>query len=152
MAGDTKVGCEGIGSDIYSTIKVFAIGGCLYGTHGENCSGQVRGIEWLQTGAMRENRPDPPEDADWHIVELSPNGISIFNTWMEKDPLLNSYIAIGSGRKVAMYCMKYLKMSPAQAVAEACKVDSHTDHPIYVASLDDPVPRRWAPPKKRRSA
>lgn len=152
MAADTKVSCEGIGTDVYSSLKLFTAHGSIYGVHGEDCSGQIRGIEWLQQGAIPDNRPDPPAEADWHILALTPRGIAIYNTWMEKDPLLERCIAVGSGRKVALYCMKFLGMSPAQAVYEACKADDWTDTPIYVASLADPVPRRWTPAKKKRKA
>lgn len=135
MAGDTRVTCEGIGTDSYSNIKLFVSYGSIYGTRGENCDGQVRGIEWLQDGKIPENRPDPPKDADWQILELSPAGIALYNTWMERDLLLDTCMAIGSGRKVALYCMRVLGMTPAQAVAEACKMDDFSGPPVYVCSL-----------------
>ncbi len=134
---------EGVGSDVYSAIKLFATETAIYGIHGENCEGQIRAIEWLQQGSHPENRPEPTKAADWHIIELSPSGIVIYNTWLERDFLLNKFIAIGSGRKVAMYCMKVLGMSPAEAVREACKADDWSDAPIYVADLKDLVPKRW---------
>ena len=54
-------------------------------------------------------------------------------------------LAVGSGRKVALYCMKYRGMSPAEAVAEACKVDHWSEVPIYRASLKSPQPELWVP-------
>ena len=143
MAGDTKVSQEGVGSDVYSSVKIFTTDTSICGIHGENCEGQIRAIEWLQQGSHPENRPEPTKAADWHIIELSPSGIAIYNTWLERDLLLNKFIAIGSGRKVAMYCMKILGMSPAEAVREACKADDWSDVPIYVADLKDLAPRRW---------
>lgn len=142
--------CEGIGTDVYSTIKIFCANGALYGTHGANCDGQIRGIEWLKAGAVHQNRPDPPEDADWHILELSPAGIAIYNTWMERDPTLERCMAVGSGRKIALMCMLEFKMSPAEAVAYACKYDDYSDSPIYVSSLAEPTPKLWKPKFAKR--
>lgn len=147
MAGDTRVTLDGVGSGSYSSIKLFVACGKVYGVHGENCEGQIRGIEWLQEGMVPENRPDPPKGADWHIIELSPEGIALFNTWMERDALLESHMAVGSGAKVALYCMKHRGMSPAEAVREACLADDFTGSPIYVASLRDLVVKRWIPKK-----
>lgn len=149
MAGDTRVSMEGVGSGSYASIKLFVANGSIYGVRGENCDGQIHGIEWIQSGMVAANRPDPPEDADWTILELSRNGLAIYNTWMERDLLLDRFIAIGSGAKVAMYCMKHLGMSPAEAVNEACKACDWTAAPIYVASLADPVLRKWVPSKRK---
>lgn len=149
IAGDTKVSWEGIGTDVYAGIKLFPANGCIYGVAGENCDGSTLAIEWLQAGAIRANRPEPPKSADWKLIELGPGGIALYNTYLERDATLNRFLAVGSGRKVAMYCMCYLGMTPAEAVHEACKTDHWTGAPIYVASLAKPVVRRWRPDKKR---
>ena len=147
MAGDTRVVLEGIGTDSYASVKIFVAKNAIYGIHGENVAGQIHAIDWLQQGSLAENRPEPPKAADWHIMELSPAGLAVYNTWLERDVLLNKYIAIGSGRKVAMYCMKILGMSPAEAVREACRVDDFTDMPIYTVSLTDLAIKLWRPKK-----
>ena len=151
MAGDTNVTCEGVGTDIYSAIKIFAANGSLYGLVGDNCVGQLRALEWLQQGAILANRPEPPKKADWMILELSKTGIVIYDTFMEREETLNTYIALGSGRKVAMFCMKYLGYNPVEAVDAACKADHWTDHPIYHASLAKPTVRKWDGKKRRTS-
>jgi len=147
MAGDTRVVQEGIGTDSYASVKIFVAKNAIYGIHGENCEGQIRAIEWLQQGSLPENRPEPTKAADWHIMELSYSGLAVYNTWLERDLLLNKYIAIGSGRKVAMYCMRILGMPPAEAVREACRVDDFSDMPIYSASLADRTIKLWRPSK-----
>ena len=93
MAGDTRVSMEGVGSGSYSSVKLFVANGAVYGVRGENCEGQIHGIEWIQSGMVAANRPDPPEDADWTILELSPTGLAIYNTWMERDALLDLYMS-----------------------------------------------------------
>lgn len=154
MAADTRVVWEGISSDSYTGLKLYTSKrGSVFGVTGNNCSGVIRAIEWLQqeTPAL-EHRPQPPNgdhDWDWRIIELSPQGIAVYNELLEREPIMDGMVAVGSGRKVALYCMKYLGMSPAQAVAEAAKVDEWTDVPVYHVTLPDMQIVRWTAPKKK---
>lgn len=148
IAADTRCTWEGVGTDVYSTIKVYAGQKSIYGITGENCDGSLKGVAWLQSGKNKDDPPQPPEYEnawDWKIIELSPEGIGIFNIYLERDKTLEPFLAVGSGRKVAMYCMKYLGMSPAEAVNEACKVDHWSEVPIYRASLKTMKVERWHP-------
>lgn len=153
IAADTRVTWEGVGTDAFSGVKVFAAkNGALYGVTGDNCAGSLRAIEWLQGDRLAETKPHPPEyehDWDWKLIELSKDGIAIYNEYLERDATLEPVLAVGSGRKVALYCMKYLRMSPAEAVREACKVDHFSESPIYTASLAHPKVTRWQPPKRK---
>lgn len=158
MAADTRVVWEGIGSDAYSGIKLYPSkrGGVL-GVTGGNCTGALRAVEWLQQETPSlEHRPQPPTGDhgwDWKIIELTPQGIAVYNEILEREPIMDDVMAVGSGRKVALYCMKYLGMSPAQAVYEASKVDEWSDAPVFSVSLSDPKVVRWVPPvaRKRKS-
>lgn len=153
IAADTRVGWEGIGSDIFTGQKLFAAkNGNLYGWTGNNCTGSIRAMEWLLGDRPLETKPLPPEyehDWDWRLIELSKEGISIYNEYLEREVTLEPMLAVGSGRKVALYCMKYLNMTPAQAVHEACKVDCFSGTPIYTASLSDPKVKLWKPTTRR---
>lgn len=137
IAGDTRVVWEGAGTDAYRSKKIYAGPNALYGVHGSNCDGVMHAIDWLKAGAPKLDRPEPPEDCDWDwkIIELTEQGIALYNTLCERDLTLEPFLAVGSGAKVAMYCMKVLKMGPAQAVAEAAKVDDWTALPVYRAEL-----------------
>lgn len=151
IAADTRVTWEGIGSDAFAGIKLFAAkNGAIYGVTGANCTGSIRAVEWLQGDRANENKPHTPEPNDWNwrLIELSKDGIAIYNEYLEKDSTLEGYLAVGSGRKVAMYCMKYLRMSPAEAVREACKIDDFSEGPIYTATLVNPKIVKWVPKKK----
>lgn len=154
IAADTRVTWEGVGTDAFSGVKLFAgKNGCVYGVTGNNCAGSLRAIEWLTGNRDKDNMPQPPEyehEWDWKLIELSRDGISIYNEYLERDKTLEPVLAVGSGRKVALYCMKFLGMSPAEAVREACKVDHFSEVPIYTASLKDPSVRVWTPPRRRR--
>ena len=153
MAGDSRVTWEGVGSDVYSSVKLYTTKSALYGITGENCTGSLLAIDWLREGAAKDFRPMPPEyehDWDWKLIELSMEGIGIYNVNMERELTLEPFLAVGSGRKVAMYCMKYLGMTPAEAVHEACKVDHWSEVPVYTVSLANPVVRRWSPAKRKK--
>jgi len=156
IAADTRVTWEGIGSDTFAGVKIYpAKSGALYGVSGENCTGSIQAIEWLQGDRAYETKPSPPEydhDWSWMLIELSRDGIALYNTYLEREVTLEPMLAVGSGRKVAMYCMKYLRMTPAEAVAEACKVDHFSATPIYVASLTAPKVCRWVPRPKKQKA
>lgn len=150
MAGDSKISWDDIGTDIVHGIKVFCANNKVYGFHGEDCSGVVNAMDWIVAGEIKANKPNPPPGADWHILELSNFGISVYNIYLENDPLLETCMAVGSGRKVALYCMKYLKMSPREAVGQACLVDKYSGPPIYVASLRRNCVTKWNPKKKEK--
>jgi hypothetical protein len=156
IAADTRVTLEGVGTDAYTGLKLFpAKNGAIYGATGSNCTGQVRAIEWLMGDRPLETKPHPPEyehDWDWMLIELSREGIATYNEYLEREPALDGMLAVGSGRKVALYCMKHLRMTPAEAVREACRMDDFSDLPIYVASLERPKVVRWNPPKRKKVA
>lgn len=138
MAADSRVTWEGIGQDTFTAIKIFSTNKAIYGITGENCTGSLIAIDWFLSGSIASNKPIPPEyenNWDWKIIELSKEGIAIYNEFLEKERTAEPFLAVGSGRKVAMYCMKYLGMQPPEAVHEACKVDHWSEVPIYTASL-----------------
>lgn len=149
IAADSRVTLEGVGSDAFQGEKLYIANGNIYGVAGEDCDGSILAIEWLRLGAMPDFRPSAA-GAEWNLIELSPAGLAVYNTHLEREPCYERILAIGSGRKVAMYCMKYLKMSPKEAVREACKVDDWSKPPIYYASLADPVVRRLTEKRKRK--
>lgn len=153
IAGDTRVTWEGVGTGAFAGIKLFpATNGAIYGVSGSDCTGSIRALEWLQGDRHPELMPLPPEYEhgwDWKLIELSKDGIAIYNPYLERDMTIEPVLAIGSGAQVAMWCMKYAGMSPAEAVHAACQADDYTDVPIYTASLADPVVRVWKPTKEK---
>ncbi|HUT03316.1 MAG TPA: hypothetical protein VM163_05440 [bacterium] len=141
IACDTRAGYTEVNDDTFVSLKLYPAKsvGALYGLSGENCAGAIMALEWLQSERNPELKPRPPDydhDWDWKLLELSRRGIAVYNEYLERDPIIERVAAIGSGAKVALYCMKILGMSPAEAVREACKVDHHSELPIYVVSLN----------------
>jgi hypothetical protein len=153
IAADSRCTEEGIGGDAYSVIKLFANDEAIYGVTGGNCTGSLTALAWLQSTRNEPDKPMPPDydhEWDWRLIELSSEGIAIYNERLERELSTDMILAVGSGRKVALYCMKYLHMTPAEAVREACKIDHHSELPIYTASLADLTVRKWAPPARKR--
>lgn len=136
IAGDSLVSLDGVGSDEFLSKKLYRIGKSIFGETGENCNDVGIAIEWLRSGRKPRNRPRiAGGGADFLLLELSPEGIFVWNTSLTRDPLLEMFAAVGSGRKVALYCMKHLGMTPEKAVQEAAKVDRYTKSPVYVERL-----------------
>lgn len=153
IAADSRCTEEGVGGDTYSVIKLFVGGKAIYGVTGEDCTGSLTALTWLQSVRNEPDKPLPPDydcGWSWRLLELSAEGIAVYNERLERELSLETMLAVGSGRKVALYCMKYLHMSPAEAVREACRIDHHSEVPIYTASLADLKVRRWSPPAKKR--
>lgn len=135
MAGDSLVTDDDVGTGAYLGTKIHRIRGSLFGEAGENCSGAGLALEWLRNDRKTHQPPIPDEDWDWRILELSKEGIFIWDTWMRRERVKETTMAIGSGRKVALYCMRVLGYGPERAVHEAAKVDHHTQAPVSVERI-----------------
>lgn len=136
IAGDSLVSLDGVGTDEFLSKKLYRIGKSIFGETGENCNDVGIALEWLKAGRKPKDRPRiVGGPSEFLLLELSPDGIFVWNTSLTRDPIKESCMAVGSGRKVALYCMRYLGMTPAKAVEEAAKVDRYTKPPIYVERL-----------------
>src|SRR5262249_51468610 len=125
----------GIGTGQAASEKVHRIGKSIFGERGEDCKGLSLVLDWLRRGAKNKDRPELPDDASFNLLELSPSGIYLWSEPLDRDLIAEPNFAIGSGAKVAMYCMRELKMSPLQAVKEAAKVDAFTKGPFIAERL-----------------
>lgn len=137
MAGDSCVTYDdiGIGTGQYSSRKVHRIGKSIYGERGESTAETPILLEWIRGGCKASKRPKLSENADFFLLELSPEGIFLWTHNVAREPLLEPNFAIGSGAKAALYCMRYLGMTPGKAVEEAAKVDAYTKGPFVVERL-----------------
>lgn len=125
----------GIGTGQFPTQKLHRIGRSIFGERGEDMAGIALALDWLRKGAKYSKRPEIPDDADWYLLELAPEGIYLWDTTLTRDPVKEPNFAIGSGAKAALYCMRFLKMSPLRAVEEASRVDAFTRAPFVVETL-----------------
>lgn len=135
IAADSCVTYEGVGTDKYLSIKLHRIGKSIFGETGNNCDETGLALEWLRNGARPKVRPKLSEHAEFRLLELNPDGIFIWTPRLTREPILEENMAVGSGRKVALYCMRVLKMSPEAAVLEASKMDEWTKPPVIVERL-----------------
>lgn len=137
MAADSLFSFDDAGTGAFPTRKLYRSGDSIYGEAGEGHTTRI--IKWLMAGRPEKNRPGFTENErkDAYVIELSPEGIFIWDHELFPYPVKETTFAIGSGRKVALYCMRYLNMSPEQAVKEACKVDHHTREPVDVERLPE---------------
>lgn len=122
----------GLGTGQASTRKLHRIGKSIFGERGENTTGMSIALDWIRRGAKHKTRPDMPKGADFYLLELSPADIFLWTSSLDRDPIEEPNFAIGSGAKAALYCMRYLGMTPRRAVEEAAKVDAFTKAPFYV--------------------
>lgn len=125
----------GIGTGQFATLKIHRIGRSIFGMRGDNTVGQVQALQWIADGRRPSRRPEIPAKADWHLLELSPDGIYLWDQSLDREVVLERTFAIGSGAKVALYCMRELRMTPLKAVEEAAKVDAYTRGPFIVEKL-----------------
>lgn len=122
-------------------MKLFKIRDSIYGTRGDNHSNML--VEWAQRDFKPKLKPDlvyKAGDADFTVLELSPVGIFIWDEFFTRIALKDKNYAVGSGAKIALYCMRVLKQTPQQAVEEAAKIDEYTALPVDVWNLHDAIP------------
>ena len=126
----------GIGTGQYSSRKLHRIGSSVYGERGESTAEVPILLDWIRRGCRPKTRPTLSKAADFFLLELSPDGIFLWTHHCAREPVDEPNFAIGSGGKVALYCMRYLKMSPSEAVVEAAKVDIFTKGPFMVERIE----------------
>ena len=132
MICDSNVVMDSLG--VYPTNKFKRIGDSLYGVCGGDCSGAEFILNWLDNGGSWKDRPSKKEyRGDYFILRLAPNGIAIASSESPSFEAIEAdFYAIGSGRKVARYCVERLGMSLPEAVLEACEFDRPwSSPPLY---------------------
>jgi len=99
-------------------------------------------IEWLKMGSPRDALPDLPEECydegtgRTEIIVINPKGKCYRLTWpyLRPIPMLNAYIAIGSGGEYAMGAMAY-GATDKEAVQIASKFDKGTGFGIDTVQI-----------------
>jgi hypothetical protein len=142
MAADTRVSIDG--AAFYNSPKLFRVGDSIFGTAGDGMMCLVM-IEWLKTKRVRkelyENWTEHTERSACWILELSPEGIFVWDGWGMREPLLNQRYAIGSGQVAALKGMD-MGQSPEDAVKQAPDYDQYSGAPIQVEYLLPPELKR----------
>lgn len=132
--------------------KLHRIGDSIFGLAGD-CHAGMAMIRWLQT--PKRNRQALykmfGEEVQWRyeftILELSPNGLALWNAWGEPLPLLDKVYAIGTGAPAALAAVEY----HGKSIDEAIRCAMHRDQ--YSGLLDVEPQVEWLIPtelKRRR--
>ncbi len=136
MAADSCFTFDDAGTGAFTTKKLYRIDDSIFGEAGGGSSSRI--IRWLIDGRRPDERPsfDKEEKGEAIVIELNREGIFIWDHELFAYPVLENSFAIGSGRKVALYCMRVQRMSAEEAVKEACKVDDGSREPVHVEKLE----------------
>jgi|SRR5882672_28454 len=138
IAADSKCSSDD-GSFAFLSNKLHHFGESIYGEAGGTGSSKV--IKWLSRGATPTDEPafSKKEGEDFVVLELTAKGMFLLDQALFRFPLKDKFMAIGSGRDVAMYAMKFLGLSPLEAVVAASKIDENTAGPFYSMDLNGRV-------------
>jgi hypothetical protein len=132
MSGDTLVTLEN--HPYYHTAKIFKLeDGSIVG--GAGGVGLDEMLAWLREGELKGNEPKFDKDVDFIVLRLKQDGIWLYANGVYPDKMHETMFAVGSGVDVAIYAMRHLKKSPADAVREACKVSAGCGGPVEVIKL-----------------
>ena len=149
IAADSKCTSDD-GSFSFLSNKLYRIGDAIYGEAGGSGSSKV--IKWISRGMSPTDEPsfDQKEGEEFIVMELHQGGIALWDKALFRFPLKDKFMAIGSGRDVAMYAMKYLGLSPLQAVVAASKIDENTAGPFYSRDLSGAL-TTWKPERRPKT-
>lgn len=145
MAADQRVTGDG---PICHVKKMHRIGNSIFGLAGDVMAGMAV-IEWLKT--PKRNRAMLykifGEDVQWRyefvLMELSPEGLALWNAWGVRMPLLDAVYGIGTGASVAVDAIEN-GVAPDEAIRRAIKRDE------YSGLLTEPEVEYLLPPELTR--
>jgi hypothetical protein len=136
MAADTRVVSEG---PIYHAAKIFRIGESLFGTAGDAFMA-LTFLDWL---AGKRNVPalrklfEHEDKASFIVLELSPEGLRLWNGWGVPEKLHDKSYSIGSGSMSAQNAINRGD-TPEQAVRSTMPLDENTGGDVQVEYLLPP--------------
>ena len=136
MAADSLVTCSG--SRNCQTAKIWRHHRSIFGACGD-CPAIAKFRRWVEAGMPQTEVPTFDDDADLGVLELRPDGIYIWDVGLFPDRLEDAeqnYATGSIGAGVALYAMRVLNMSPADAMREACRVDTESGAPVRYLTLD----------------
>lgn len=120
MAADTRL--SGSYIEQFEAVKLFRIGGVVYGVAGEDWSHCMAYVDWVKGGRSEDCKPTNASEFNALFVE---NG-KVYLEGASLRPIENGSLnAIGSGKSFAMGAM-LAGATPAQAVKIAMKLDPIT--------------------------
>lgn len=137
MAADQRLTS---GNAICRTHKIRRIADSLYGGCG-NYSLVLLFIAWLEApkrDILRLHRMIPEDSRhEFEVLELSPQGLALWDGWGVRVPMLDKFYGVGSGGFSAMQAIKR-GLSPEEAVSETFSLDEASGGTVEVEYLLPP--------------
>lgn len=133
MASDTRV----TGGPMFNTTKVRRIKDSLYGGAG-NLSQILKMFLWFENP---DQAPVWKEAPDFHILQVSPQGLFLWESEMIAIPTDTTFYAIGSGAEYAMGALA-CGATLAQAVQIAATFDPGTSGNMFFEPLAPKAKRK----------
>jgi hypothetical protein len=129
--------------------KLYRIGDSIFGMAGDVMLA-LAFIEWLKGKQLKATLYKTiPESmrSDFDVLELSPEGLALWNGWGIRLPLMDATYAIGSGAMSALQAMR-LQCSPERAILQTFPLDECTG--VYASpSVEYLLPPELARKRKR---
>lgn len=148
MAADHRMTSEG---PIAHVRKIRRIADSLYGVAGDVMMAGAF-LLWLESPKRSHDRLYKmiSEDgrSDFSVLELSPQGLALWDGWGVRLPLLDHAYAIGTGSYVALQAMRG-GMSPAEAVLQSPALDEYSGAHAGEAEVEYLLPPELLPRKRR---
>lgn len=119
----------------YAAEKLYRHGKSVFGEAGDVEAG-LRFRRWIMDDKPKKGRPTFDKGDDQFLVlELDKDGIVLWDQSLIPQRLTETEFGIGSGHKIALYCMRCHNMTAEEAILEAAKIDIHTAGPVRTLEL-----------------
>jgi ATP-dependent protease HslVU (ClpYQ), peptidase subunit len=120
----------------FNSRKLFQVGDSLLGISG-HVGDNLKFVEWFRS-KNPDVSPEFSEDNSFDAIELSPEGLFVWDSSLQRMEVLDPFIAVGSGYMAALSAL-HLGASPEVAIETACKVDRASGGPLQVLHLSPPI-------------
>jgi hypothetical protein len=117
----------------FTSKKLFRIGDSILGISG-TVTDNLKFLDWFSHQNPDES-PEFTEDDSFDVVELSPEGLFVWDNALRRIEVIDPFIAVGSGYMAALAAL-HLGSSPEVAIETACKIDRSSGGPLQTLHLN----------------
>lgn len=119
----------------FTSKKLFKVGKSIFGFSG-SMTDSLKFIQWAKD-RDQENIPEFFKEESFDVLEVSPEGIFVWDNELVPMEILDPWATAGSGHMAALAAL-HLGSSPEVAIETACKVDRASGGPLQVLHLSQP--------------
>lgn len=117
----------------YSSDKLYRAGKSIFGEAGD-VESLHKFRRWALDDFPKKSRPSGVDE--FYVLEVSPDGMWLWDKNLVREAIHDDYFAIGSGAQAALYAIRVLGKTPEEAIVESSKIDIHTAPPVQSLNLD----------------